>query len=104
MSEEKPPSEYGRYGGASGPKVNLRRGLQAGILVGLLIFLFTSPGWVDRRSVLFGAMIVVVTIDLLMVWRGDLDFTHFQSRTWSLRINLFLLAVAVGLFVWALVT
>ena len=101
---ERPPSEYGRKGGAAGSRVHIRRGLQGGILVGFLILLFTSPTWLDRRPFIFGTVIVVVMIDLLMLWRGDLDYTHFQSRAWSLRVNSILLAIAVGLFAWSLVT
>ena len=103
MSEE-PRTDYGRKGGAAGERVSLRRGLQGGILVAFLIVLFTTTNWVDYRPLLFGTTIVVVTVDLLMLWRGDLDYTHFQSREWSFRINGLLLLLAVGLFAWSLVT
>ena len=89
-------------GGASGPKVNLRKGLQAAVLVGFLIILFTAPPELDRRAFIFGTMIVVVFVDLMMLWRGDLDWTHFQSKKWSYRVNLVLLALAIGLFAFAL--
>jgi hypothetical protein len=88
-------------GGASGPKANLRKGFQAFVLVAFLIILFTAPG-LNQRAFIFGTMILVVTVDLLMLWRGDLDWTHFQSKKWSYRVNLILLALAVGLFFFSL--
>ena len=89
-------------GGAHGPGVNLRKGIQAFVLVAFLIVLFTAPPSLDRRQFIFGTMIVVVAVDLVMLWRSDLEYTHFNDRTWSFRINLVLLALAVGLFGFAL--
>ena len=105
MSDPKTRKEEGAEpirGGASGPKANLRKGLQAFVLVAFLIVLFTAPSGLDRRAFIFGTMIVVVFVDLVMLWRGDLDWTHFQSKQWSYRVNLVLLALAVGLFAFAL--
>ena len=102
MSEPDQSQTYGRKGGASGPRVTLRKKIQAGLLVGILLFLFTGPASIERRPVLFGTMIVVVLVDLVMLWRGDLEWTHFQNRTWSLRINAILLAIAAAAFAYAL--
>ena len=91
-----------RKGGASGPKVNVRKGIQGFVLVAFLIFFFLAPPSLDRRVFIFGTIIVVVLIDLFMLWRGDLDYTHWESRTWSFRMNLGMLVLAVGLFALAL--
>jgi hypothetical protein len=91
-----------RRGGASGPKVNLRKGIQGFVLVAFLIFFFIGPPSLDRRVFIFGTIVVVVLIDLFMLWRGDLDYTHWESRTWSFRLNLGMLALAVVLFGYAL--
>ena len=85
-------------GGAAGPRANVRKGLQLGVLVVFLIILFTGPAGLDRRAFIFGTMIVVVVVDLIMLWRGDLTYTHFGSREWSFRVNAILLAIALGLF------
>jgi hypothetical protein len=89
-------------GGASGPKANLRKGLQTFVLVAFLILLFTAPPELDRRAFIFGTIVVVVLIDLFMLWRGHLDYTHWESRTWSYRMNIGMLVLAVGLFLYAL--
>lgn len=91
-----------RRGGASGPKVNVRKGIQGFVLVAFLIFFFIGPPSLDRRVFIFGTIIVVVLIDLFMLWRGYLDYTHWESRTWSYRMNIGMLVLAVGLFVYAL--
>jgi hypothetical protein len=105
MSDVKPeddkPTEI-RKGGASGKRADLRKGLQAFVLVAFLILLFTVIPPADRRVYIFGTMILVVFVDLILLWRGDLDWTHFQSRQWSFRINVVLLAIAVALFTVAL--
>lgn len=88
--------------GAYGPKANVRKGIQGAILVAFLIILFTRPGEMDARAFIFGTMILVVAVDLVMLWRSDLHYTHFQSRTWSFRINAAFLAIAIGLFALAL--
>ena len=88
-------------GGAYGRRLNVRKGIQGFVLVAFLIILFTSPS-LDRRAFIFGTMIIVVAVDLVMLLRGDLDWTHFQSRQWSFRINLVLLTIAVVLFAVAL--
>ena len=88
-------------GGAYGRGLNVRKGIQGFVLVAFLIILFTSSA-LDRRAFIFGTMIIVVAVDLVMLLRGDLDWTHFQSRQWSFRINLVLLAIALALFTLAL--
>ena len=90
-----------RMGGASGPKVNVRKGIQGALAVAALLIVFTAPATLDRRLFLFGAVIAVVVVDLIMLSRGDLDYTHFQDRTWSFRINIVLLAIGLVLFVLA---
>lgn len=90
-----------KKGGAAGPRLNLRKGIQTAILVAALIVVFTAPRTLDRRMFIFGAMVAVVAIDLVMLLRGDLDHTHFHSREWSFRINAVLLAIAVVLFALA---
>jgi len=92
-SNDRPPR-----GGAEGPRVNLRKGIQLGVLVVFLAILFTDPFGLDPRTFIFGTMILVVVLDLLMLWRGDLTYTHFGSRVWSFRVNAVLLAIAVALF------
>lgn len=89
-------------GGAYGRRLNVRKGIQAFVLVAFLIILFTGPSSLDRRSFIFGTMIIVVVVDLVMLLRGDLYWTHFQSRRWSFRINVVLLAIALALFGLAL--
>ncbi len=89
-------------GGAYGPRANVRKGIQIFVLVAFLIILFTAPPSLERRVFIFGTMIVVVLVDLIMLWRSDLVYTHFQDRTWSFRVNFVLLALAVGLFALAL--
>ena len=89
-------------GGAHGPRANLRKGIQGFVLVAFLIIFFLAPPELDRRVFIFGTIIVVVLIDLFMLWRGDLDYTHWESRTWSFRMNLGMLVLAVGLFALAL--
>lgn len=105
MSDSKPtedgPTEI-RKGGAAGPRANVRKRIQAFVLVAFFVILFTSPPSLDRRQFIFGTMILVVVIDLVMLWRADLDYTHFHDRTWSFRVNFVLLALAVGLFALAL--
>jgi hypothetical protein len=105
MSEPKTtedePTQITR-GGASGRRLNLRKGIQAFVLVAFFIILFTGPASLDRRAFIFGTMILVVLVDLVLLLRGDLDWTHFQSRQWSLRINLAMLAIAIALFALAL--
>ena len=93
---------YPRKGGATGPGLNVRKGIQGAVLVATLLMLFVVPIGVDRRTFIFGAMVVVVSVDLVMLLRGDLTYTHFQSRDWSFRINAVLLAVALVLFVTTL--
>ena len=105
MSDAQPKEDVTaeiRKGGASGRRADLRKGLQAFVLVAFLIILFTAPPGLDRRAFIFGTMIVVVLVDLVMLWRGDLDWTHFQSKKWSYRVNLVLLGLAVALFALAL--
>lgn len=80
----------------------MRKGIQGSVLVGFFMILFTGPSTLDRRAFIFGTMILVVVVDLVMLLRGDLDWTHFQSRQWSFRINLVLLAIAAALFILAL--
>ena len=89
-------------GGAAGPRVNVRKGIQGALLVAALIVVFTAPSTLDRRLFLFGAVVMVVILDLVMLARGDLEYTHFQNRTWSFRINAVLLLIGVVLFVLAL--
>lgn len=101
MSSERKASDYGRYGGAAGPGARFRRRFQITLLVGLAVVLFTNPELFDRR-LLFGLVMVVVAADLVMLWRGDLEFTHFQSREWSFRINFIQLVAAAILFTLAL--
>jgi hypothetical protein len=43
--------------------------------------------------------LAVVAVDLVMLWRGDLDYTHFESREWSFRINAIFGTIAVGFLV-----
>ncbi len=90
-------SEF-RKGGAAGPRVNVRKGIQTAVLVFVLFLVFVVPVEVDRRALLFGAMVLVVTVDLAMLLRGDLTYTHFESRDWSFRVNAVLLAIALILF------
>jgi len=87
-----------KAGGAAGPRVNVRKGIQAAVLVLTVLLVFVVPIGVDRRMLLFGAMVFVVTVDLVMLLRGDLTYTHFQSRDWSFRVNAVLLAIALVLF------
>lgn len=82
--------------------MNLRKGIQGAILVAFLIILFTRPVTMDARAFIFGTMILVVVVDLVMLWRSDLEYTHFQNRQWSFRINFAFLAIAVALFALAL--
>lgn len=89
-------------GGAYGRRLNVRKGIQGSVLVAFFIILFTGPSSLERRAFIFGTMILVVLVDLILLWRGDLDWTHFQSRQWSFRINLVLLAIALVLFGLAL--
>lgn len=89
-------------GGAYGRGLNVRKGIQGFVLVAFFIILFTGPSSLDRRAFIFGTMIIVVVVDLVMLLRGDLDWTHFHDRPWSIRINLVLLAIAVALFALAL--
>ena len=96
-SAEREPAEI-RRGGAAGPRLNVRKGIQGALLVGALLILFTAPAALDRRQFIFGTMVAVVVVDLVMLLRGDLDYTHFHSREWSFRINSILLAIALVLF------
>ena len=104
MSEKEAAREApeARRGGAAGPGLNVRKGIQGAILVATLLVIFVVPIAVDRRTFIFGAMVVVVAVDLAMLLRGDLTYTHFQSRDWSFRINAVLLAIALVLFVTTL--
>ncbi|MBW3594394.1 MAG: hypothetical protein KY391_02360 [Actinobacteria bacterium] len=87
-----------RAGGAAGPGLNVRKGIQGALLVATLLMVFVVRTGIDSRAVIFGAMVLVVVIDLVMLVRGDLVYTHFQSREWSFRMNAILLSVALVLF------
>lgn len=93
------PSEE-RRGGAAGPRINVRRGIQGAIGVAAVILFFTAPRSIDRRLLLSGMAAVVVLVDLVMLFRGDIDYTHFQSREWSFRVNAALLVLAIVWFAW----
>lgn len=82
----------------AGPRLNVRNGIQGGILVALLILFFTAPPSADRQLLLLGAATAVGAVDLVMLLRGDMEYTHFQSRQWSIRINAALLALAIVVF------
>lgn len=99
-TERDEPTEA-RRGGAAGPGLNVRKRIQAAVLAVSLIVVFTAPVTLDRRQFIFGVMVLVIVIDLVMLLRDDLDYTHFQSRDWSFRINAGLLAVAIVLFALA---
>lgn len=83
---------------AAGPRLMVRNVIQGGILVTLLILFFTAPDFLDRQLLLIGAAMVVGVVDLVMLLRGDMEYTHFQSRDWSIRINAVLLALAIVVF------
>ena len=82
----------------AGPRLRVRNGIQGGILVVLLVLFFTAPGSLDRQLLLIGLAVAVVVVDLVMLLRGDMEYTHFQSRDWSIRINAVLLAIAIVVF------
>ena len=84
--------------GASGRARNFRKFAGLGIVAATLLALGYTDLRFYPRVAIFSAIVVLVSLDLVLLWRGDLDYTHFQNRSWSYRFNGGLLVVAlVGL-------
>lgn len=91
-------TEERRSYGAAGRARNFRKFAGLGIVAATLF----AMAYTDLRFypgvAIFSAIVVLVAMDLVLLWRGDLDYTHFQSRSWSYRFNGALLVVGlVGL-------
>ena len=94
MTEADPPTGYGAQGRAR----NFRKFAGLAVVVVTLVALGYTDAKFYPGVTIFSAMIVLVAMDLVLLWRGDLDYTHFQSRSWSYRFNGALMVVAlVGL-------
>lgn len=94
--------EAGKGYGAQGRARNFRKVAGLGVVgTTLLALAFTDARFYPGVAI-FSAMVVLVAMDLVLLWRGDLDYTHFQSRPWSYRFNGVLVVVAlVGLVLTA---
>ncbi|MGH2808767.1 MAG: hypothetical protein ACRDKT_15995 [Actinomycetota bacterium] len=96
MSRPKPSSSNKEWG-VRGPGRKLRTFLQFAVFIPVIWAVNVRPGGLAVAFYLgFGAALLAV-IDVVMLLRGDLDYTHFQSRDVSFKINavLFMLGFAL---------
>jgi hypothetical protein len=86
MSEQKPASADRRWG-AQGPRRKVRTFLQYAAFIPVLWAVNVRPGNLALAFYLGLAAALLAILDLVMLLRGDLEYTHFQSRDASFRVN-----------------
>jgi hypothetical protein len=93
------PSSSNKEWGVRGRGRKLRTFLQFAIFIPVIWAVNVRPGGLPVSFYLgFGAALLAV-IDMVMLLRGDLDYTHFQSRDTSFKINGVLFLLGLGLLV-----
>ena len=97
--EETPPAPARRRGGAQGPRKRVRTAIDIALVIVAIIVLKGATTLGPRLRVAGAFTLALVAVDVVMLWRGDLDYTHFESKRWSYRINAVLAAFAVGFLV-----
>ena len=99
MSDEPKPSPARRRGGVRGARKGTRTAIDIGLAVAAIILLREATTLGERLRLAGAFTIALVAVDLVMLWRGDLDYTHFESREWSFRVNAIFAAIAIGFVV-----
>ncbi len=98
MSEQKSASSN-RQWGVQGPGRKLRTFLQFAVFLPVIWAVNVRPGGLAVAFYLGLGAALLALIDLVMLLRGDLEYTHFQSRDASFRVNGVLFVLGFGLLV-----
>jgi hypothetical protein len=94
MSSQKPnPKEWGVHG----PGRRLRTVLQFAVFIPVIWAVNVRPGGLAVAFYLGLGAALLALVDLVMLLRNDLEYTHFQSRDASFRVNGVLFLLGFGL-------
>ena len=96
MSGSKPGSSNKEWG-VRGPGRKLRTFLQFAIFIPVIWAVNTRPAELPIAFYLGLGAALLALVDLVMLLRGDLDYTHFQSRDVSFKVNGVLFILGMGL-------